>query len=109
MTAPSILTVPWEHPEQSKLYIGNDLSPYAASWFTWQYIEEIPEESIGWLVAQGWQVTDVEWDKTTRPWTARYDMSRKSLLHWNILQSLLNSYTLAKNTAKWAKLQRTKQ
>jgi hypothetical protein len=94
-------TVPAEDPDQSQLGYTSEASPYSALWWTSQTITDIPSDSVGWLVAQGWQITDITYDSSTIPPTPSYTMDRQSLQNWLILQSLLNSYTIARNDAKF--------
>jgi hypothetical protein len=97
-----ISTVPAEDPDQSQLWFANDTSPYSLLWWTAQTITDIPPDSVGWMVAQGWQITNVDYSRGGVPPTPYYTMSRQSLQNWPILQSLLNSYTIARNDAKYA-------
>lgn len=76
-----------------------ETTPYSPSWWVTQNISNIPSDSVGWLVAQGWQITDITYDNSTVPPTPYYAMTRQSLQNWMILQSLLEEYTQAKNTA----------
>ena len=96
----TITVVPEEEPDQSQIQIVPIGSPYSLSWWTSQNITGIPTDSVGWLVAQGWQITDIVPDNSTVPPTPYYSMSRESLQNFAILQSLLNSYTIAYNDAR---------
>lgn len=95
-------------PEQTggQFAISQDLygggvwqTPYSPSWWVSQTISNIPNDSVGWLVAQGWKITNITYDTTTTPQTPYYTMERESLQNWFILQSLLDQYTTAANTA----------
>lgn len=97
---PQVTVVPEQEPEQSQSEVANFVNPYNALWWTNQTITNIPSESVGWLVAQGWQITGTSEDDSTVPSTISYSMSRESLQNWLVLLSLLNSYTTAWNTAK---------
>lgn len=92
--------VPAQTPNQSQLVIPDAVTPYSGLWWTSQTITDIPEESVGWLVAQGWEITAVTKDESTTPATPWFSMSRQGMQNWLILQSLLNEYTVAKNDAK---------
>ncbi|MBU2177557.1 MAG: hypothetical protein KJ556_20895, partial [Gammaproteobacteria bacterium] len=93
-------TVITEHgPGQSLLAEQLIVSPYTPSWWTAQVITDIPNDAVGWLVAQGWQITDVEYDETHKPKVPYYTMARESLQNWIILQSLLDHYVMAHNDA----------
>lgn len=95
----TISVVPWEDPEQSVILYTYAENPYSYGWWTNQVISNIPNDSVGWLVAQGWQITNITYDNTTQPPTPYYAMARQSLQNWIILQSLLESWTTAYNTA----------
>ena len=95
-----IPVVPPEDPDQSRIEIVPIGSPYSLSWWTSQTITQIPKDAVGWLVAQGWQITDINYDESTVPPEPYYSMSRQSLQNWQVLQSLLNSYTIAYNDAR---------
>ncbi len=92
--------VPAQNPNQSQLIIPDKPSPYSSFWWTTQTITDIPKQSVGWLVAQGWEITAVTKDENTTPPTPWFSMSRQGMQNWMILQSLLNDYTVAYNDAK---------
>lgn len=75
------------------------VSPFSPAWFAPETITNIPADSVGWLLSQGWRVTGITYDNTTNPPTPYYAMSRESLQNWQILQSLLDEYTTAHNLA----------
>jgi len=94
------MPVPQQPSGQGAINTPLDSSPYSLYWWTEQVITQIPAEAVGWLVAQGWQITNVTYDSTTDPPTPYYAMGRRTLQNWAVLQNLLNSYTIATNTAK---------
>ncbi len=96
----AISTVPVELPDQSKLYSVLATTPYTANWFTEQTIENIPEQSLGWLLAQGWNIIEAVADDNARPPTTTFTLRRQTLNNWNILQSILSDYIFAYNEAK---------
>ena len=63
-------------------------SPYAPSWWMNSVISGIPEASVGWLVAQGWQVVGT----TETDGVTYYNLTRQSIQQWKVLQQLLNTY-----------------
>lgn len=72
-------------------------SPYSGAWYTTAVITRIPETAVGWLVAQGWQVTGTyEEDDVTY-----YTMGRQSMNNWAILEKLLYDYTAAYNEGRY--------
>jgi hypothetical protein len=94
--------VPFQPPQQGQITFPDEVSPYSPLWWTEQVIANIPADSVGWLVAQGWQITNIDYDNTTIPPTPYYTMQRNSLQNWNVLQSLLSSWTVAYNDARFA-------
>lgn len=93
-------SVPLNDNQLTVLMLDQAVNPYSLSWWTNQIITDIPYESVGWLVAQGWEITAIRYDTTTTPPTPYYSMARQSLQNWTILQSLLESYTFAYNEAR---------
>lgn len=91
--------VPYEDPEQTQFLYEYVASPWTPGWWTYQTITEVPGDAVGWLVAQGWQITDIDYDTSTVPRTAYYDMTRQSLQNWIILQTLLQHWVDSYNTA----------
>ena len=98
----TIPVVPEQDPGQNPISLPPIYSPYSGTWWTSQTITNIPAESVGWLVAQGWQITDISYDSATTPPTPYYTLYRESLQNWIVLQNLLNSYTIASNEARGA-------
>jgi hypothetical protein len=94
-----VIAPPDLDPKQSELFTTLMTSPYNAAWWTTTAISNIPPDAVGWLVAQGWQITSVTYDNTQNPPTPYYTMTRQSLQNWAILQSLLTEYTTAYNNA----------
>ncbi len=95
-------TVPEQDPGQGQIALQPTSSPFSMLWWTTQNLSDIPQDAVGWLVAQGWQIESVSYDETTSPATATYAMTRQSLQNWYVLQNLLNSYTIAYNEARLA-------
>ncbi len=93
---------PFQDADQQTITTLPSISPYSRLWWTTQTISGIPADSVGWLVSQGWQITNIVPDNTTVPPTQYYSMTRESLQNWMVLQNLLDSYTIADNDAKEA-------
>jgi len=91
--------VPAQDPNQGQLHVEPVLTPWSAMWWLEQVVTNIPYESVGWLVSQGWKITAISYDNTTVPPTPYYAMARDTLQNMYVLQSLLNEYTFAYNTA----------
>lgn len=77
-------------------------TPWATAWWNTEYISGIPPESVGWHIANGWRVVQVIPDTTTSPPTPYYTMTKDVLSNIEVLQSVLNYYTVAYNDARWA-------
>lgn len=65
-------------------------------------ITSIPQHSVGWLVANGWRITQTVVDNTTIPATFAYNMETDQLNPETIVLALLNSYTAEANNARTA-------
>ena len=99
MTIPN---VPLQDPGQTELLMGTQVSPWTMNWWTQQTITNISgfDASYGWLLSQGWNVVGAPtMDNTTVPPTPYYTMSRYGLNNWAVLQSLLEEYAWAYNSA----------
>ena len=57
--------VPQQESGQFPINHVLEATPYSPSWWVTQNITDIPGDSVGWLVAQGWQITDITYDNTT--------------------------------------------
>lgn len=93
------IPVPDTNYGQNGIVYVTEVSPYTPAWWQAQVITDIPADSVGWLVAQSWQITAINYDNTTTPPTPYYTMARESLQNWIILQSLLDEYTYQRNVA----------
>jgi len=98
MTA--IQPVPFEDPDQFQILPVEIQTPYGLGWWTQHTLEDIPFESVGWLVAQNWTITGVELDENSIPPVAYYSMTKKSLENFAILEALLESWEFAYNEAR---------
>ena len=92
--------VPYHNPNQNLIDLPRVINPYLSLWWSTQTISNIPDEAVGWLVAQGWEITAMTYDGTTVPPTPRYAMSKEAMQSWQVLLSLCNSYTIAANEAR---------
>ncbi len=91
--------VPEQVPFQSQIVVQEMSTPIVSSWYLPKTITDIPEDSVGWLVAQGWQITGISYQQNTQPPTARYAMTRGELQTELILQYMLGEYVFAYNNA----------
>ena len=88
-------TVNEVHPQEMK-------TPYSGNWWMTSVISGIPESSVGWLVAQGWQITGT----SVSDGVTYYSLARQSMQNWMILQKLLYDYTFAYNEGRGHNAQR---
>jgi uncharacterized protein YoaH (UPF0181 family) len=93
---PPVLTTGQEQLLMPTLMFVN---PYSSGWWTAQTITDIPNDAVGWLLAQGWQITSITYDETQNPKVPYYTMARQSLQTANILYSLVESYADSYNKA----------
>jgi hypothetical protein len=82
------------------------LNPYDGVWWASQSVTGVPESVMGWLVAQGWEITAVAQDATTVPPTIYYSLGKMALQPFQMLLTLCNHYTIAAQEARSANEQR---
>jgi hypothetical protein len=92
--------VPFQNPNQSTITLPRIQNPYLSVWWTSQTVSDVPENVMGWLVAQGFEVTGIRQDNTTTPPTNYFSVARQGLQPWQVLLSMCNSYTIQANTAR---------
>jgi hypothetical protein len=76
------------------------LTPYTPNWWLQSIVEDIPESSVGWLVAQGWQIISAS--QPVADGQTFYTLGRQSMQSWVILQTLLAEYVQKYNEANYA-------
>lgn len=96
----TITVVPQQDPGQSEIDLPRITNPFWSIWWTAQTVSGIPQESIGWLTANGWRITGVLQDQTTFPPTRSYTLEKSEMQSAEVLLSLCNSYTIAANEAR---------
>lgn len=74
-------------------------SPYSSAWHSYYTITSIPEDSVGWLVSQGWVISGVSPDTSTVPITYTYSLYKYALNHWAALSDVMTTYMQAHNAA----------
>lgn len=99
MTIPD---VPEQTPGQSQINLPAVPNPYLSVWWSTQTVSNVPENVMGWLVAQGYEVTGITQDNTTVPATNTFALTREGMRPQDVLLSLCNSYTIAANDARTA-------
>lgn len=77
-------------------------NPYLSVWWATQTVSNVPENVMGWLVAQGYEVTGITQDNTTVPPTNYFSVTREGMKPQLVLLNLCNSYTVAANEAREA-------
>lgn len=102
MSQGPIPNVPEQDPNQSELWLPRVANPYLSVWWTQQTVSDVPENVMGWLVAQGFEITGVRLDQTTVPPTYYFNLKRQGITPQQVLLSLCNSYTIAANDARTA-------
>ncbi len=98
----SIPSVPEQNPSQSELWLPRVTNPFLDIWFTTQTVTDVPESIMGWLVAQGYEVTGVRQVPGTNPPTNYFSLRRNGMQPVQVLLSLCNNYTIAANEARTA-------
>lgn len=103
MADPTATVVPFEDPDQSEVILKNDfVNPLDLLWWGGEDVSGVPENVMGWLVAQGWKITAVLPDLTTNPPTRTYTMQKNAFSSEQVLISLCQSFTTQANDAKFA-------
>lgn len=104
-TEQAIVVVPDEDPLAFDIYTTDPESPWSAIWWTAQSVSGVPEQVMGWLIAQGWEITGITSDTTTVPPTLYYALGKQGMQPQNVLLGLCNSYTdaaiKAQNANEW--------
>lgn len=100
MPEQEIPVVPLFDPGQKQLLIGNVLNPLAGIWYTTQTVSNVPENVMGWLVAQGYEITGITQDTTTTPPTNYFALTKKGMDHVLAVEFLCTSYAYAANQAR---------
>ena len=96
------LPVPDHDVPNWSINIPDRVSPWSATWWSTVVVTNIPGDSVGWLLAQGWTIASVSYDTSTIPATPRYSMTKQKFSTSTVLQHLLDDFTNRDNTAKWA-------
>lgn len=84
---------------QTGLLVDVYSSPYAATWYVSRAATNIPQESLGWMLANGWWITQTDVDNTTNPPTVSYDMEHLAADTSAMLDSLTGEWARQYNSA----------
>lgn len=96
---PIVPVVPYEDPEQREILTEPPDNPFDSGWWVLNTITDIPEDSVGWLVANGWTITAVTYLDIAVPPIPRFTMEKKALQNFQILNTLLGEWTFAYRAA----------
>jgi hypothetical protein len=101
-TENDVSVVPEVTPNQFFYELPDIANPFTsvAQWFTTQTLSDIPENVMGWLVAQGFEITNIRQDNTTVPPTNYFSVKKQGLYPPGVLLALCNSYTIEANNAR---------
>ena len=70
-------------------------------WWQYQTITNIPADAVGWLVAQGWQISEISYIQNGQPPEPRYSMTREGFNNALIMQDMMNEFMVAYNDANY--------
>jgi len=99
-TDPTMVQLPDRDERQSTLTLPDVLNPWHAVWFGAKSITNVPEHVMGWLVSNGWEITDTRLDESTAPPTPYYAVQKLGLNPYNVLNYLCNAWTTAAQNAQ---------
>lgn len=106
MPTPIIPVVPDQNPGQNPIILPSVANPFLSVWWSTQTISKVPENVMGWLIAQGYDITGITQDTTTTPPTNYFALTKEGMKPVEVLLSLCNSYTIAANEARSANQKR---
>lgn len=89
---------------QDQFWLPPVVNPFMelGPWWATQTVTDVPENIMGWLVAQGFEITNIRQDTTTKPPTNYFSVKKEGLRPQEVLRALCNSYTRAANEARGA-------
>ncbi len=96
----AIPQLPEQDPGQSELILPRVLNPYLNVWWTEQTVTDVPESMMGWLMAQGFEISNITEIPGTNPKTYKFTLNKAAMTPQQVLLSLCNSYTIAANEAR---------
>jgi hypothetical protein len=99
---PEIPIVPEQPTGQGEINLDRIQNPFLGVWYSTQTVSNVPENVMGWLVAQGWEISGVTQVGNTTPPTNYFSLTRQGLDSQKALLDLCNSYTVAANEARFA-------
>lgn len=102
LEVPEIPDVPEQNTGQGTWATNPVPNPFLGVWYTTKTVSGVPENVMGWLVAQGYEVTGITQDTTTTPPTNYFALTKQELDHERALLDLCNTYTDAANAARTA-------
>ncbi len=101
--------IPEQNPAQNNINLLPIVNPAFSTWWTTRAANGIPENVMGWLLAQGWEVTSIVQDNTTTPPTNYFGAQKTGLSAQAAVLGMCNAYTVAANEARNANQQRYRE
>lgn len=98
----AIPQVPEQNPGQTPFILPRIANPFLSIWWSTQTVTNVPENVMGWLVAQGYEITGISQDTTTVPPTNYFALTREGMQPLEVILALCNSYTIAANEARYS-------
>lgn len=99
---PEIPDVPEQFPGQNIIDLPNVINPILGLYWATKTVSDVPENVMGWLVAQGWEITGVTRVSGTNPPVNYFSLTKEEMNLQQSVLSLCNSYTIAANEAREA-------
>ena len=99
---PEIPDVPEQFPGQNIIDLPNVINPILGLYWATKTVSDVPENVMGWLVAQGWEITGVTRVPGTNPPVNYFSLTKEEMNLQQSVLSLCNSYTIAANEAREA-------
>ncbi len=87
-------------PINQPLILPTISNPLLGVWYTTQTVTNVPENVMGWLVAQGYEITGITQDTSTTPPTNYFALTKEGMDPVAIVTEMCNSYTIAANLAR---------
>lgn len=97
---PEIPIVPEQDPGQDNIPILPVHNPIIGISYAVKTVSNVPENVMGWLVAQGWEITGVTSVGGTNPPTNYFALRKNALDTERALLDLCNNYTTEATTAR---------
>jgi len=100
LEVPEIPDVPEQNTGQGIIDLPRVVNPILGVVWNTHTVTRVPENVMGWLVAQGYQVTGITQDTSTTPPTNYFALTKEEMDTQATLLSVCNAYTTAANEAR---------